>query len=109
MELPSDLLHTPMNHKDSKVNMSLQEKLAEIMVKVDTKIYRKLVSTDSKRRMILYVEMKKAFCGILKSALLLYLKLVGELTISGFGLNPYEPCVMKCFWGRADDGCVSRG
>ena len=35
MELPSDLLHTPMNHKYSKVNMSLQEKLVEIMEKVD--------------------------------------------------------------------------
>ena len=32
---------------------------------------------------------------MLKSTLLLYLNLVGNLTRAGFKINPYDPCVMK--------------
>ena len=54
MDVPSYFLHTPVEPKDPMVHMALQGKLAEIMVKVDPKIYRKFVSTDSKGRMIFY-------------------------------------------------------
>ena len=39
--------------------------------------------------------MKKALYGVLKSALLFYMKLIGDLKISGFKLNLYDPCVMN--------------
>ena len=64
-------------------------------MKADPKIYRKFFITDSKRRMILYVKMKKDLYGILKSVPLFYLKLVGDLTRAGFKINSYEPCVME--------------
>ena len=99
MSVPSDFLHTTIEPKDPKVHLALQGKLAEIMVKVDTKIYRKLVITDSKGNMLLYVEMKKAFYRMIKSALLFYMKMVGHLIISGFKINPYNPCVRKMFLG----------
>ena len=81
--VPSPFLHTPMDPKDLKVPMTLQEKLEELVVKFDPKLYRKLVSPDSKGRMILYVEMQKALYRILKCTLLFYLKMVGDLTRSG--------------------------
>ena len=73
--------------------MILQGVLTELMVKVDPKLYHKYVIYDSKGRMILYVEMQKALYGMLKSALLFYKKLVGDLEGAGFKLNPYDPCV----------------
>ncbi|KAL7523863.1 hypothetical protein ACHAWF_000703 [Thalassiosira exigua] len=43
--------------------------------------------------MVLYMELQKAIYGMLKRALLFYLKLVGDLEKDGFQLNPYDPCV----------------
>ena len=95
MDVPSVFLHTPMDPKDPKFHKVLQVKLAEIMVKVDTNLCRKFSSTDIKGSMILCLEMQKSPYGILKSMLLFYLNMVGYLEISGFKLNPYDPCMMN--------------
>jgi hypothetical protein len=42
---------------------------------------------------VLYVKLQKALYGCLRSALLFYLKLLGDLEANGFTLNPYDPCV----------------
>ena len=42
---------------------------------------------------MLYVKLLKALYGLLKSALLFYKKLAGELVNMGFEINPYDPCV----------------
>ena len=97
MDLPSDFMHTPMDHKYPEVHMALKGKLAELILKVYYKLYRKIFSTDRKGRMILYVEMQKDLYVILKPALMFYIKLVGNQTRSGFKLNPYDPCAMKLF------------
>ena len=73
--------------------------MAELVVKVDPKIYRKSVSTDSKEHTILYVEMQKSLYGILKYALVFYLNLVGDITREVFKLNPYDSCVMNKKFG----------
>jgi hypothetical protein len=39
------------------------------------------------------VKLQKALYGCLRSALLFYEKLVGDLKSQGFELNPYDPCV----------------
>ena len=61
------------------------------MVKFDPNIYRKIFSTDSKGRMIFYVEIQKSLYGILKSMLMFYMNLVGYLTREGFKLNTHDP------------------
>ena len=73
------------------VLMCLRGKLSEMMVTVDPKLYRKYVMTSAKGEPILYVKLKKALYRLLKSALLFYKKLVGELEYMGFKLNPYNP------------------
>ena len=70
------------------------------MVKVDPKIYRKFVSTDSKEHTIFYVEMQKSLYRIPKPALLFYLNLVGDLTRAGLKINPHDPCVMNKIVGK---------
>ena len=42
---------------------------------------------------VLYVRLQKAIYGCLKSTLLFYEKLVGDLEAYGFKINPYDPCV----------------
>ena len=48
---------------------------------------------DKKGTPILYVRLKKAMCGLLRSSLLFYRKLRGELEAYVFRINPYDPCV----------------
>jgi hypothetical protein len=65
----------------------------ELMVKTAPKIYRKYITIDANNQPILYVKLQKALYGCLRSALLFYHKLVGDLKLQGFELNPYDPCV----------------
>ncbi len=75
------------------VLMRLNGILAELMVKVAPKIYRKCITVNAKGKLVLYAQLEKAVYGMMKSALLFYRKLVADLTSLGFELNPYDPCV----------------
>ncbi len=63
------------------------------MVQVAPNLYRKYITVDRKNPPILYVKMQKALFGLLRSALLFYQKLVGDLENNSFVLNPCDPCV----------------
>lgn len=78
---------------DHDVHMILEGKLAELMELVAPHIYRKHITTNHKGQPILYVRLHKALYGILKSALLFYKKLSGDLKQNGFIINPYDRCV----------------
>jgi hypothetical protein len=78
---------------DEYVIMALRGEMAELLVKLEPKIYRKYVTRDAKGKPILYVRLLKALYGLLRSALLFYRKLRGELEAYGFEVNPYDPCV----------------
>ena len=58
--------------------MTLIGKLSELMVKTAPKVYRKYVVIE-KREMVLYVQILKALYRCLRSALLLYRKLLVDL------------------------------
>jgi hypothetical protein len=73
--------------------MVLKGRLAELMVQVAPNLYRKYITVDKKDTAVLYVKMQKALYGLLRSALLFYRRLVGDLERDGFALNPYDPCV----------------
>ena len=63
------------------------------MVHIAPQIYRPYVKMDKKCTPILYVRLKEAMYGLLRSSLLFYRKLRGELEAYGFKINPYDPCV----------------
>jgi hypothetical protein len=56
-------------------------------------LYCKYVTTTAKGKAVLYVQLDKAVYGMMKSALLVYSKLVADLTSLGYEINPYDPCV----------------
>jgi len=72
--------------------MKMRGKLAELLVKISPEIYRQYVTVE-RGQTVLYVELQKALYGMLKSALLFYQKLRGDLEEIGFEVNPYDPCV----------------
>ena len=63
------------------------------MVATAPEIYKKDVSVNRKGELVLYVEAMNALYGIMKAALLFYLKFVKNLESIGFVLNTYDPCV----------------
>jgi len=90
MDIPGAFLQA---ENDEFILMLLRGKLAEMMAKIDPGLYRKYVTMSAKGQPMLYVKLNKALYGLLRSALLFYNKLVGELEDMGFVLNPYDPCV----------------
>ncbi len=72
--------------------MQMNGTLAKLIAKTDPKLYRKYL-VDKKGMKVLYLRLQKAPYGIIKSALLFYQKLVSELRLMGFIINPYSPCV----------------
>jgi hypothetical protein len=90
VDVPGAFLSADM---DEEVIMTIRGRLVELMVKAAPNIYRKYITIDANNQPILYVKLQKALYGCLRSALLFYEKLVGDLKSEGFELNPYDPCV----------------
>ena len=89
-DIPCTFLHAD---SDENITMVLKGRLAELMVQVALNLYRKYITVDKRNTPILYVKIQKTLYGLLRSALLFYQKLVGDLESNGFILNPYDPCV----------------
>jgi hypothetical protein len=88
--MPSGLVNTGV---DEEVIMVLKGELAEMMIQIAPKVYRKYVSIDKKGTKILYVKLQKALYGLMRASLLFYRKLRKELGAYGFEINPYDPCI----------------
>jgi hypothetical protein len=89
-DIPGAFLHADL---DEEVIMLLRGQLADLMVQVDPELYGPYLIKNEKGESILYVRMLKAMYGLLRSALLFYLKLVKDLKADGFTMNEYDPCV----------------
>jgi Reverse transcriptase (RNA-dependent DNA polymerase)/Zinc knuckle len=91
VDIPGAFMQADM---DEVVHMRLEGKMAELLVKINPKIYRKYVQNINGKP-VLYVELKKALYGTLKAALLFWKRLTAELKSIGFKENPYDWCVMN--------------
>ena len=91
VDIPGAFMQADM---DDVVHMKLEGKMAELLVRIDPKLYRKYVQVE-KGKQVLYVELRKALYGTLKAALLFWKRLTGKLKEWGFEVNPYDWCVMN--------------
>ena len=80
------------NAKGSTI-LKLEGKLAEMLAKLDPKMYRKYITYENVKP-VLYSELKKALYGTVMAAKLFQDTLISKLVDDmGFELNPYDECV----------------
>ena len=89
-DIPGSYLH---DETDKDVIMALEGLLEELMIKLDPSLYKKYVTTKSKGKPLLYVNIHKVLYEMLCSSILFYKKLVEDPEDYGFGTNEYDPCV----------------
>ena len=89
-DIPGAFLHADM---DEEVYMLLEGKIAELIVKLDPRLYRKYIWEKKKEKPMSYVKLKKALYGTLQAALLFWRLLSDTLIEWGFELNTYDKCV----------------
>ena len=73
------------------VHMKLEGKMAEMLTKIDPKLYQKYV-TNKKGRKVLYVELKIFLYGTLQEELLFWRHFTSILQEWGFEINTYDWC-----------------
>ena len=90
LDIPGAFMQTDM---DELVHVKFEGEIAELLVKVDPKCYRKYMVKERGKKVI-YCELRKALYGTLQAALLFWKDLSGFLTKElGFKLNAYDNCV----------------
>jgi hypothetical protein len=89
----SDIVGAYLNAEmDDFVVMKVTGREAELMCELNPE-WKKHLRYDKRKRAILYVVLKKALYGCVKSALLWYELYSGTLKELGFKINPYDQCV----------------
>jgi len=73
--------------------MLLEGKIAELIIKLDPKLYCEYIWENEKGKPMLYARLKKALYATLQAALLFWWLLSDTLQEWGFKLNPYDKCV----------------
>lgn len=79
---------------DEIVYIRLDGTMAELLCKLDPKLYKPCLVKQGKK-LVLYAQAKKAIYGTLKAALLFWKKLSKTLSSWGFEFNPYDACTMN--------------
>ena len=72
---------------DEVVHVKFEGEMAEMLVKMDPKLYRKFVKNENAKT-VLYVELLKALYGTMRAALLFWKLLSRKLVEWGFVINP---------------------
>jgi hypothetical protein len=76
---------------DDFVIVKLTGQTVKIMCDVNSE-WKELVIEENGKK-VLYLQLKKALYGCIKSAILWYECFAGQLQKMGFELNPYDPCI----------------
>ena len=82
--IPGAYLSADMNNE---VHVVFRGMLAELMVAANPELYRPFMPYET-GQVVLDVRLQKALHGCLKSALLFYEKLVGDMEAYGLRINP---------------------
>ena len=81
-DIPGAFLHADM---DQDIHMLLEGTIAELIVKLEPKLYRKYIWRNKNDKPMLYVKLRKALYGTLQAALLFW-KLLSN-TLKEWGLK----------------------
>ena len=107
VDIPGAFIQADMEGKT--VHMKLEGKMAELLTKLDPKLYQKY-ATNEKGRTVLYVYLKKDLSGKIQAALLFLRNLTSGLQEWGFEINPPDWCVAnKTVDGKKNDSHTACG
>jgi hypothetical protein len=76
---------------DEIVHVRLVGALAELLAKVDPKLYTTYLGYEGGQP-VMYVQLQKALYGTVTAAMLFWKDLSGHLSDEGFVANPYNCC-----------------
>jgi hypothetical protein len=88
-DIPGAFMQADINEV---LHVRLKGPLAQLLTKVDPKLYTKFLSKENGKD-VMYVRLAKALYGTLQVAMLFWKDLTGYLSTLGFVLNPYDNCV----------------
>ena len=92
LDIPNAFVLNPISESDQKVIMRINGLLVEYLDELFPNKYSKYITHQNNTK-ILYVEMKKAFNGMMLSSLLFYQCCQKDLESIRFIVNPYDICV----------------
>ena len=72
--------------------LKVEGESVDILCSVSEK-YKAFVTTEKNGKKLIYLQLKKALYGCMKSVLLWYDLFTGTLQEMGFELNPYDTCI----------------
>ena len=90
LNIPGAYLHI---ETDEDVIMVIEVLLSKLIVKLYSNIYRIYVTINSKVNPLLYMKMHKYLYVLLIITFIFYKKLVSDIEVYGFTINPYDTCV----------------
>ena len=93
-DIPGAFLQTEMPEGED-VYIRLDGTMADLLCRLDPKLYKPCMIDRGKGRKLLYAKANKAIYGTLRAALLFWENLSGKLADWGFEMNPYDPCTMN--------------
>ena len=91
LDIPNAFIQSDME-KDDVVIMAIRGEMVELLLEIAYDIYAPYVHEYNGKK-VLYVQLLKALYGLLKAAMLFYIKFSTDMISQGFKLNPYDPCV----------------
>ncbi len=91
-DIPGAFMHADM---DDDLHLKLEGPLAELLIRVDPKLYSKYEVIENGKKMM-YLKLNKALYGTVQAALLIWEELSRFLTKDlGFRANPYDRCCVN--------------
>ena len=95
LDIPSIFIQTTMLIDVEWTIIKKRSVLVDILVEIASKVHKDFVICDRKKNNILYVNILKPLCGMMKVGILYYKKFTKDITEIKYALNPYEPCVVN--------------
>ena len=93
VDIPNAFIQTVVGRdKDGdRIVVKVRGKLVDMLIELDP-THADYVETTEDGKKVLCLEVKRAICGMLQSALLFYRKLRADLEKEGFTVNPCDAC-----------------
>jgi hypothetical protein len=100
VDIPNAFVQTCVEEKKEQTLVRICGDLVSMLVKIAPDVYSQYLNTDKQGNKQLIVRCLNALYGTMVASLLYYWKFTKSLSVRGFVMNPYDPCV----WNKDVNG-----